>query len=362
MNKKLLLLGLAILILTIPSVTLAQTGTAPSTTTKATPTATIKNTPANTPRSTDPATIKTSPANTLKDTTLTTTTNTEAGKVKPTTAVTDILSNLRDPKAKLESYKTANETQKLERLKSLGADLIENRLVSLDNLKTRINEMAKTNAATKTATLAEINKSVNALNALNTKIQADTDLVTLKADIKSIYETYRVYMVLLPKNLGLNASARGQYILGQLSAIEVKLQKIITQNKTTGKDMAAIEKLIIDFDAKIADAKSQLQIADTQFESMTPADTEVAKTAREAGKNAMNQAKDSLKAAHDIMKSIIEQIKLASTVTPTPTPVISPSTLVKPSPSITPVKPVLTPTSPSTLVTPSPTTSSVINN
>lgn len=328
MHKKILLLSLAVLALAIPGSTLAQTATG--------------NKPTTLPRATT-VSPQASPA--VSPLTVTN----EGTKNLTTKNTPDILSNLKDSKAKLESYKIANETQKLERLKSLGADLIENRIASLNNLKTRINSMTKTSEASKTATLTEVEKNIADLTTLGAKIQADTDLITLKADVKSIYETYRVYAVVLPQNLGLSAASRGQYILGQLSALEVKLQKIIAQNKNSGKDVSAIEKLILDFEAKIMDAKSQLQIAETQFKSMTPANAEVAKTSREAGMAAMKQAKDSLKAAHDIIKNIIDQLKLVSkpVITPSTTITPIPSTSVSPTPLVSPIK------SPTIVITPS---------
>lgn len=232
---------------------------------------------------------------------------------KDKSAQSEVKTGLKDWKASLDAYKTANQAAKLERLKSFGATLIENRLASLLSLQTRITNMTQIEKTTKTALDADISQAITALTTLGTKIQADTDLTTLKTDIKSIYETYRIYGVVLPQSLGKASVARGQYILGRLTALETKLQATITSQTNAGKDMTEVNKLVVEFNAKIADAKTQLDLAETQFKSLTPTKTEEAKLARSAGKEAFEKAKEDLKAAHTTLKQILDLLPSPST-------------------------------------------------
>jgi len=216
----------------------------------------------------------------------------------------------KDWNTDLKQYQDATQANKITRLKTLGATLIENRIASLNSLKTRITNMANLEATTKTTMIAELDKAITDLTALGTKIQADTDLTTLKADVKSIYETYRVYAVILPKNLGLASVERGNYILGRLTALDNKLKTMFSANVANSGEL---EQLQNEFDLKIADAQAQLAIAETQFKQMTPANTETAKQSREAGKQAFEKAKQDLKDAHDILKQIMNRLRFRGT-------------------------------------------------
>ena len=59
--------------------------------------------------------------------------------------------------------------------------------------------MVKVSANEKTAIANEVQTEISNLTALNTKIQADTDLTTLKTDIQSITEDYRIFMLVIPQ-------------------------------------------------------------------------------------------------------------------------------------------------------------------
>ena len=238
---------------------------------------------------------------------------------------------------KLSEFKAAKEAEKIARLKELGAMLIENRLSLLNNLKTRIQNMNRLTDAEKTALISDIDTNIADLNTLKTKIAADTDLATLKADIKSIFEKFRIYMVAAPKGLGEALASQGQYILGRLQAIQRQMEQITNQNKNQGKDTTQLEQLMTQVTNQLQTAKDQLAIAEEKFKSMTPANTDAAKTAREEGKAAMKKAKEALKEAHRLLKQISEQLKTMGATSPPPltsvSPTILPSATPTPSPS-----------------------------
>jgi len=240
-------------------------------------------------------------------------------------------------KDKVQEFKDAKESQRIERLKELGAMLIENRISLLNNLKTRIQNMNRLTDAEKTALILDIDTNIADLNTLKTKIAADTDLVTLKADVKSIFEKFRIYMVAAPKGLGETLASQGQYILGRLQAIQRQMEQVMNQNKNQGKDTTQLEQLMTQVTNQLQTAEDQLAIAEEKFKSMTPANTDAAKTAREEGKAAMKKAKDALKEAHRILKQISEQLKTMGATSPSPltsvSPTILPSATPTPSPS-----------------------------
>jgi len=250
----------------------------------------------------------------------------------------DLNHGAKNWKDKLAEFKAAKEAEKITRLKELGTMLIDNRISLLNKLKTRIQENEKISADVKTATIVDIDTNIADLNTLKAKIAADTDLTTLKADIKSIFEKFRIYMVTAPKGLGESLTSQGQYILGRLEAIQRQLQTMLEQNKNAGKDTAAIQALIDQVTAKLTDAKTQLAIAEEKFKAMTPVNTDAAKTAREEGKAAMKQAKQDLKDAHNLLKQISDALKTMSSASPASLPAALTSPTISPSvsPSIVP--------------------------
>jgi len=245
----------------------------------------------------------------------------------------DLNRGAKNWKDKVQEFKDAKESQKIEKLKELGAMLIDNRISLLTNLKTRIQGMESLTTEEKNKLASDIDTNIANLNTLKTKIAADIDLATLKADIKSIFEKFRVYMVIAPRDLGQSLAAQGMYIGGRLEAIERQLQTMLDQNKNAGKDISSIQPLIDQVNAKLADAKTQLAIAEEKFKSMTPANTDAAKTARDAGKAAMKAAKQDLKDAHNLLKQISEQLKTLSSTSPSPSASVSPTILPSATPS-----------------------------
>lgn len=254
--------------------------------------------------------------------------------IKPENNPKDIDLNGADWKEQLNQYKTAAQANKITELKELGMILIQNRIEALNSLQVRLNEMTQLDATVKAQLQAKIEAAIAAMNELATKIQNGTDLNSLKADIRSIGETHKIYEVVLPSALGEASTARAIYVLGRLEALEAKLQNWINR-MDPGADKTAIATLQTQFEAKITDAQAQLEIAETQFKQMTPANTEAARTSRVTGKEAFRKAKQDLKDAHDILKQIMTLIKKnlvapsASTsviVTPTASISVSPST------------------------------------
>ncbi len=248
----------------------------------------------------------------------------------------DLNSGSKNWKDKLSIAKAAREAEKLARFQEFGAMLIENRIGLLNKLKVRIQEKTNIDNNTKTQIIADIDKAIADLNTLKAKIAADTDLNTVKTDIRSIFESFKIYSVVAPRGLGESLAAQGQYILGRLEAIQRQLQTMLEQNKNKGKDVSSLQPLMDQITAKLNDAKAQLTIAEEKFKQMTPANTDAAKTAREEGKTAMKKAKDALKEAHRIMKQMNEQLRTMNSSSASPSTSSSPTTSPSISPSASP--------------------------
>ncbi len=237
---------------------------------------------------------------------------------------------------KYNEYKAAAETRRNQRLQELGQILIDNRIELLTNLKNRIQAMSNLDTQTKTKLLADLDKAISDLQALKSQISSETDLQALREQVRSIFSNFHVYSVTAPQELGESVIGQGMYILGRLEAIQRQLQTMLSQNKNAGKDVTAIQSLMDQLNAKLDDAKTQLAIADAKFKSMTPANTDAARSARDEGKAAFRKAKDDLKAAHNLLKEIFNLLK-TMTATSSPSASISPSISASPSISSSPL-------------------------
>src|SRR3954470_13812945 len=76
---------------------------------------------------------------------------------------------------------------------------IARRLSALNALNTKIQGMAKLTATEKGTLGSSITAQIAAMNDLKAKIDADPDITTLKTDIKSIAESYRIYLLVIPQ-------------------------------------------------------------------------------------------------------------------------------------------------------------------
>ncbi len=92
------------------------------------------------------------------------------------------------------------------------------------------------------------------LNTLKAKIDADTDLATLKTDRQAIYTQYRVYMLFMPQLRIYVAADRIDDTADLMTQVATKLGTRITGN-------SALQTTLTDANAKIADAKIQAQAA-----------------------------------------------------------------------------------------------------
>ena len=84
-------------------------------------------------------------------------------------------------------------------VKARAHEAIARRLDTLARLASRVRDNQYVSDAHRAALGDLIAAQTRGLTALDAKIQADTDLETLKADVKSIVTDYRVYLLTVPK-------------------------------------------------------------------------------------------------------------------------------------------------------------------
>ena len=204
---------------------------------------------------------------------------------------------------------------------------ITQRITALNNLVTRIGAMKNVSNTEKTSLTSQLQTQINDLTALKTKIDSDTDVTTLQADMKSITGDYRTYLLIIPQGQIIAASDRLNTIASDLSAVATKLSTRINAAQTGGNNMASLQSTLTDMQNKTSDAETQAQSAIDIVSSLIPdggdqtkaqANTAALKQSRADIKTGTEDVQAANKDAETIMKGI-KGLGLSSTTT-TPAP------------------------------------------
>jgi len=144
------------------------------------------------------------------------------------------------------------------------------RTTALTDLLNRVNEMTKISDTDKAALVATINTNLSNISTLKTKIDSDTDKATLKADTQSITKAYRIYALILPQTRILAAADRVAATVDILTNVEAKLATGITQAQAAGKDVTLMNSTNTDLNAKLTDATTKGQAAQSLVAGLVP--------------------------------------------------------------------------------------------
>ena len=205
------------------------------------------------------------------------------------------------PKLGVASTTASTTIRKAAKLDQANAKLqdrankeIDRRLTALNKLQSKIQETTRISPTDKSSLTTTIQAQINLLNNLKVKIGADTDAVTLKADIQSITRAYRIYALILPQIEIRVAADKLASTTDLLSILATKLQARITAAQTAGTDVTALQATLSDMNTKIADAKTKAMAAIAGIAGLVP-DNGV-KTVMDSNNTALKAARDSIKA------------------------------------------------------------------
>lgn len=197
--------------------------------------------------------------------------------------------------------KTANQGQRITTLKSRGDTEIEKRTTSLNTGISKVQAAKKLTVAQKSSLIANDQTLQGNLNTLKAKIDADTDLATLKNDVMSITRDYRVYLLVLPQTAIIRASDRIQDVVLDMNALAVKLEIRITQAQQAGHDVTTLNTSLSDMKTKVTDAQRQAQNAMNTVANLTPDKGDQGQLA--ANSKAIQTARSEMKAAELDLKT-----------------------------------------------------------
>ena len=158
----------------------------------------------------------------------------------------------------------------ISRIQGLANNEITRRITTLNGLLTIINAATHLSAADKTSLTTQINTELANLPALKTKIDADTDLATLRTDVQSIYTEFRVYALLVPKVHLVRVADRLTDATAKLTVYADLLQAKIDAARASGKDVTAETATMADMRSQIATSNSDANSVDSTLVPLTP--------------------------------------------------------------------------------------------
>ena len=220
--------------------------------------------------------------------------------------------------------------QVMSRLVAQSDKEITQRIASLNALLTRIQSIKRVSDTGKANIASQIQAQITDMNTLKAKIDADTDTITLTADLKSITADYRIYMLVVPQIQLVAAADRIDTIASDLATIGTKLQTRIMAAQTAGKDVSSLITSMNDIQSKLTDAETQAQnavngiislMSDQGNQTTAAANTAALKLSRADIKTATTDLQSARNDAETIIKGVqafhLKQTVATSTATST---------------------------------------------
>lgn len=150
------------------------------------------------------------------------------------------------------------QEQNLANLIKRADTLIDNRVNSLNKVSQRIQNDKRLSNDDKTFLTSQVQSTITSLTQLKAKIDADTDITVARTDAKSIITNFRIFAIFEPKIRILIVIDNLSALQTKLSALTPKLQDLINNLKSQGKDVSQLQPLLDDINANLSTISTKL--------------------------------------------------------------------------------------------------------
>jgi len=186
----------------------------------------------------------------------------------------NVLNKQEDRMEAQASRESAQQGKQLAQIIKRADNLITDRINSLNRLLTRLESDKKLSSSDKASLTTDVNTIISSLNALKTKIDADTDVPTALADTKSIITTFRIFAIYEPKIRLLITIDNLMTLSTNLSNLSQRVQTFLNTLKSQGKDTTAAQAALADINTQITNINSLLTTDKTLVQNVTVATTD----------------------------------------------------------------------------------------
>jgi multidrug resistance efflux pump len=153
---------------------------------------------------------------------------------------------------------------------------------------------------------------------LKTKIDADTDLATLRTDVKSIIDDYRVYLVLARQVRLTIALDRFNKVIDLFNLYVTKLQSLIDKENAAGKDVSDAQAALDSMKENVSAAQTAINGQVDAVLALTaqgyPGNASTMNTARKQINTAKRSLHTALTNAHSC-RDFLKSLRSAGTLT-----------------------------------------------
>lgn len=163
-------------------------------------------------------------------------------------------------------------TKNIERVKARGAQLIKERVNSLNQNKDAVNKAKGLTNDQKLAFSAFFDDKIGELTVLGTKIASSTDASSTKMLVESIFSEYRIYAVVLPQVRLQKRIYEVENHIGKVNESLAKVQANIDIVKAKGKDVTVWQKNLDDAKLLVATDTAKLSALMMKISAMKPSD------------------------------------------------------------------------------------------
>lgn len=187
--------------------------------------------------------------------------------------------------------------ENLENIKTKADREIVRRVEKLNGLASRIQDMKNISAEGKASLVSQVQNQAASLNTLKTQIDAATSTESIKADIKLVDESYRIFSLVMPQGTIYSAVDRITTLVTYMSQIGAKLQARINALGTSGTPPINLTATLTDYATKVSDAQSKAQEAFNEVSTLVPDQGD--KTIKQKNINTLKDARSKIKTARE---------------------------------------------------------------
>ncbi len=205
--------------------------------------------------------------------------------------------------------KNLDQDHKIEALKIIGQKLVEQRVADLGRVKDDVNSIQRLRAEDRNFLLTEIDSSVSNLNSYKTGLNSEPNLDPLRAKVNVIPEQYRIYSLMLPKELSFLAAARVDFELERIRDLERKIEADINKIKQTGITSAKAEILLDDLKSNLSAADQKILSAKNSLRSIQKNDVQKERASIAASRQQIIEAKINILAAARTLRELAKTLK-----------------------------------------------------
>jgi len=170
------------------------------------------------------------------------------------------------------AWRGANADPTVENLQAVGTCEIDRRLATIGRLGNAVDNARALTDAHQTALEAILADSAAGLRALRAEILADTTVPELRADIKRIFEDFRIYALVTRQVWLVTAADTVDATGAALNEAAADLASLIAQAEANGKDVTQAKADLAAMKAAIDEAFAGVSVVAAKVLPLTPAD------------------------------------------------------------------------------------------